>query len=162
VVQERHPCDPDQPRYTGRQVWNKQRTDEVLLDVDDVAMGHTSVMRWNPREQWVISTDVVHPPIVEMDTFEQVQALLHRRGTGTGGQHKQHRARHLYVFKGALYCGLCDRRTYSHQSNGEAYYRCRYANRSPTWSPSSATSSAYYETPTPPTEPRSTSNSAYT
>ncbi|WP_442931225.1 recombinase family protein [Micromonospora sp. NBC_00389] len=27
------------PRYTGRQVWKKQRTDEVLLDVDDVALG---------------------------------------------------------------------------------------------------------------------------
>ena len=27
------------PRYTGRQVWNKQRKDEILLDVDDVAAG---------------------------------------------------------------------------------------------------------------------------
>ena len=35
------------PRYTGHQIWNKQRTDEVLLDVDDVALGHTAVMRWN-------------------------------------------------------------------------------------------------------------------
>jgi DNA invertase Pin-like site-specific DNA recombinase len=35
------------PRYTGHQVWNRQRTDEVLLDVDDVALGHTSVQRWN-------------------------------------------------------------------------------------------------------------------
>jgi site-specific DNA recombinase len=26
------------PRYTGRQVWNRQRRDEVLLDVDDVAV----------------------------------------------------------------------------------------------------------------------------
>ncbi|MFE9914806.1 recombinase family protein [Micromonospora sp. NPDC005553] len=48
------------PRYTGRQVWNKQRTDEVLLDVDDVALGHTGVMRWNPRDKWVVSKD--HPP----------------------------------------------------------------------------------------------------
>src|SRR6266511_2380455 len=115
------------PRYTGRQVWNKQRTDEILLDVEDVAMGHTSVMRWNPREQWVISTEVVHPPIIDMNTFDNAQALLHRRGRGPGGEHKRHRARHLYVFKGALYCGLCDRKMQSHQSNGEAYYRCRYA-----------------------------------
>jgi site-specific DNA recombinase len=28
------------PRYTGRQVWNRQRRDEVLLDVHDVALGH--------------------------------------------------------------------------------------------------------------------------
>ncbi len=26
------------PRYTGRQVWNKQRTDEILMNVEDVAM----------------------------------------------------------------------------------------------------------------------------
>ena len=25
------------PRYTGRQVWNKQRTDEVLIDVEDIS-----------------------------------------------------------------------------------------------------------------------------
>jgi site-specific DNA recombinase len=28
------------PRYTGRQVWNRQRKQEVLLDIDDVAHGH--------------------------------------------------------------------------------------------------------------------------
>jgi site-specific DNA recombinase len=39
------------PRYTGRQVWNKQRKDEVLLDTDDVSMGHVGVMRWNPRDK---------------------------------------------------------------------------------------------------------------
>ncbi|GLZ08164.1 hypothetical protein Acsp03_56300 [Actinomadura sp. NBRC 104412] len=30
------------PRYTGYQVWNKQRKDEVLLDVEDVALGPTT------------------------------------------------------------------------------------------------------------------------
>jgi hypothetical protein len=35
------------PRYTGRQVWNKQRKDEVLIDVEDVALGHTTKMRRN-------------------------------------------------------------------------------------------------------------------
>lgn len=38
------------PRYTGYQVWNRQRTDEVLLDVDNVALGHTAKMRWNPED----------------------------------------------------------------------------------------------------------------
>jgi hypothetical protein len=28
------------PRYTGYQVWNKQRKAETLLDVDDVALGY--------------------------------------------------------------------------------------------------------------------------
>jgi hypothetical protein len=35
------------PRYTGRQVWNRQRRDEVLIDVEDVALGHATKMRWN-------------------------------------------------------------------------------------------------------------------
>jgi hypothetical protein len=48
------------PRYTGRQVWNKQRTDEILLDVDDVALGHTGVMRWNAPDKWIISREITH------------------------------------------------------------------------------------------------------
>jgi site-specific DNA recombinase len=35
------------PRYTGRQVWNRQRKEEVLLNVDDVALGHETKLRWN-------------------------------------------------------------------------------------------------------------------
>ncbi|XVQ07380.1 recombinase family protein [Spirillospora sp. CA-255316] len=34
------------PRYTGRQVWNKQRKREVLIDVHDVALGHLCCPRW--------------------------------------------------------------------------------------------------------------------
>ena len=41
------------PRYTGRQVWNKQRKDEVLLDVHDVARGYETRLRWNDTGQWV-------------------------------------------------------------------------------------------------------------
>ena len=41
--------DPPEPRHTLCQVWNKRRRDEVLLDVDDVAAGHISRMRLNPR-----------------------------------------------------------------------------------------------------------------
>ncbi|MGK5741466.1 hypothetical protein [Micromonospora sp. URMC 103] len=45
-------------------MWNKQRTDEVLLDVDDVAMGHTGVMRWNTRDKWVVSKEITHEPLI--------------------------------------------------------------------------------------------------
>ena len=41
------------PRYTGRQVWNKQRRDEVLLDVEDVALGHETKLRWNSPADWI-------------------------------------------------------------------------------------------------------------
>ncbi|MER7335653.1 MULTISPECIES: recombinase family protein [unclassified Micromonospora] len=43
------------PRYTGRQVWNKQRKAEILIDVDGVALGHETKMRWNPAEEWIYS-----------------------------------------------------------------------------------------------------------
>ena len=35
------------PRYTGRQVWNRQRTDFDLVDPADTALGHRQVQRWN-------------------------------------------------------------------------------------------------------------------
>ncbi len=115
------------PRYTGHQVWNRQRTDEVLLDVNDVALGNTVIMRWNPKERWVVSTDIVHPPLIDIAVFEQVQRILHGRGSGPGQEHKKPRSRHPYVLKGLVYCALCERRMQGQRSNGEAYYRCRYA-----------------------------------
>ena len=44
----------DNPRYTGRQVWNRQRRDEVLVDVEGVALSHETKMRWNDRADWVL------------------------------------------------------------------------------------------------------------
>ena len=39
------------PTYSGRRVWAKQRRHEELLDVDDVAAGHVTRMRWQPADQ---------------------------------------------------------------------------------------------------------------
>ena len=115
------------PRYTGHQVWNRQRTDEVLLDVNDVALGNTAIVRWNPKQRWVVSKDIVHPPLVDSAIFEKVQQILHGRGSRVGLEHKKHRSRHPYVLKGLVYCAICQRRMQGQRSNGEAYYRCRYA-----------------------------------
>ncbi len=46
------------PRYTGRQVWNRQRKDEVLIDVHDVALGHTTKMRWNEQGKWIYCEEI--------------------------------------------------------------------------------------------------------
>jgi len=43
------------PRYTGLQAWNRQRTDTELIDPADVALGHRGVQRWNLPGGWVIS-----------------------------------------------------------------------------------------------------------
>jgi hypothetical protein len=42
------------PRYTGHQVWNRQRTDKDLADPADVSPGHKQVQRWNLPDGWVI------------------------------------------------------------------------------------------------------------
>jgi hypothetical protein len=113
------------PRYTGHQVWNRQRKDEVLLDVDDVALGHTTKLRWNDSGKWVWSEQIVHPPIIDRDAFDQVQALLGGRAS-KAAEHKPHRAHRPYALRGCLWCGICERRMQSHWANSAPYYRCRF------------------------------------
>jgi hypothetical protein len=43
------------PRYTGRQVWNRQRTDHDLVDPANTGLGHRQVPRRNSPHSWVIS-----------------------------------------------------------------------------------------------------------
>jgi hypothetical protein len=38
------------PRYTGRQVWNRQRTDRDLVDPANTGLGHRQVQQWNLPE----------------------------------------------------------------------------------------------------------------
>ncbi|HZD68433.1 MAG TPA: hypothetical protein VFA45_05815 [Actinomycetes bacterium] len=69
MEQVRGAGDPHEPPYTGYEVWNRQRRDEVLLDVvRDVAAGYTSKMRWNPPDQWLWSERPAHPPLVSRES----------------------------------------------------------------------------------------------
>jgi len=113
------------PRYTGRQVWNKQRKQEVLLDIDDVALGHVTKLRWNPAEQWVHSDRPAHPAIVDQETFDRAQRLLRGRGRGPA-QHTPHRTSHPYQLRSRLFCGSCQRRMQGEWNHKAAYYRCRF------------------------------------
>ena len=89
------------PRYTGRQVWNRQRRDEVLLDVEDVAAGHQSRMRWNPETAWVWSTEPSHEAIVTVELFQEVQAQL-RQGARRGFDRKARSSERPYACQRAL------------------------------------------------------------
>jgi site-specific DNA recombinase len=113
------------PRYTGRQVWNRQRTDEVLIDVNDVALGHTARMRWNDQDQWVWSDAIVHPPIIDEETFQQAAEVQASRRLSPP-VHRLHRSQHDYVLRGLLYCGVCGRKMQGHWANQAPYYRCRF------------------------------------
>ena len=112
------------PRYTGYQVWGRQRRDEVLLDVDDVAAGHVSRMRWNDTGRWVWSAQLTHQPLVDQTTFQAVQARI-----ATRSPHSSRTPRATprpYLLRGRLHCALCQRRLQGQWIRGEAYYRCRY------------------------------------
>ncbi|MEO3763937.1 recombinase family protein [Streptomyces sp. B5E4] len=109
------------PRYTGRQVWNRQRTDQELIDPANTALGHRDIARWNPPQDWVISREKAHPALVEAD-FVAVQGT--RATTTTPGR--------TYLLTGLLRCGLCGRRMESCWTNGHPAYRCRHGHTSAT------------------------------
>ncbi len=113
------------PRYTGHQVWNKQRKEEVLLDVEDVALGYETKLKWNAEDKWVWSERIAHPPLVTRETFDRVHQIMFSRS-----RHNAPRDRvgaiHPYLLRGRVDCVLCERKMGSQWSHEEAYYRCRY------------------------------------
>ena len=125
------------PRYTGYQVWNRQRTDKDLADPGDVSLGHKSVQRWNlpdgwviskrPPDGWVISKRPAHAALVSEADYIAAQDVNAARGpsprAGPGGPEKRQ-----YLLSGLLTCGTCGRRMESAWSNGKPAYRCRHGH----------------------------------
>lgn len=111
------------PRYTGRQVWNRQRTDHELIDPGNTTLGHRDVMRWNTPDEWVISTAPAHPALVSEPDFVAVQSLRAAR-EGVPGR--------VHLLAGLLRCGLCGRLMDSCWSHDRPAYRCRHGRSSAT------------------------------
>ncbi|MER6083431.1 recombinase family protein [Streptomyces sp. NPDC001833] len=111
------------PRYTGRQVWNHQRTDHDLIDPANTTLGHRDVLRWNTPTDWIISARPAHPALVSEADFITVQNLRTRRETTSG---------HTYLLTGLLCCGICGRRMESHWTHHRPGYRCRHGHTSAT------------------------------
>jgi hypothetical protein len=115
------------PRYTGRQVWNRQRTDKDLVDPTDVALGHRGVQRWNLPDGWVISERPAHPALVSEADFIAAQAAGTARGPAPAGNPAMPERRR-YLLAGLLACGTCGRRMEPAWSNGRLAYRCRHGH----------------------------------
>jgi len=117
------------PRYTGHQVWNRQRTDKDLADPADVSLGHKDVQRWNLPDGWVISKKPAHPALVSEADFIAVQGISAARGPaprdGVGAPE-----RWRYLLSGLLAGGTCGRRMESAWSHGRPAYRCRHGRTS--------------------------------
>jgi site-specific DNA recombinase len=116
------------PRYTGYEVWNKQRKDEILLDVEDVALGHQTKMRWNDTSEWVWSNDPMHETLVSREKFDLAQAMF--ASNKQRGPRKVAEGRR-YLLSGLLTCGICNRRMQGQWNHGRAYYRCKYTSDYP-------------------------------
>ena len=114
------------PRYTGRQVWNRQRTDTELADPGNVTLGDKSVPRWNLPDGWVISNRPAHPALVSEADFIAAQDINAARGPAP----QDAPALRRYLLAGLLACGMCGRRMESAWSNGKAAYRCRHGRTS--------------------------------
>jgi len=113
------------PRYTGRQVWNRQPTAHDLVDPANTSLGHRAVQRWNLPDGWVISSKPAHPALVSESDYIAAQEVSAPRGPAGPASRR-------YLLAGLLRCGTCGRRLESTWSNGRAAYRCRHGNSSAT------------------------------
>jgi hypothetical protein len=113
------------PRYTGRQVWNRQRTDFDLADPANTSLGHRQVQRWNLPEGWVISRHRAHAALISEAGFIAAQDSGASRGPAGPAVRR-------YLLAGLLACGRCGRRLESAWSNGKPAYRCRHGYTSAT------------------------------
>jgi hypothetical protein len=107
------------PRYTGRQVWNRQPTSHELIDPANTGLGHRQVQRWALPDGWVISARPSHPALVSEEDFVAVQGIRAERDTGTADGRR-------YLLAGLLRCGICGRRLESCWANNRPAYRCRH------------------------------------
>jgi DNA invertase Pin-like site-specific DNA recombinase len=113
-------------RYTGREVWNRQRRDEELIDVDDVALGHASKMRWNDRADWIWSAEQTHEAIISVEDYAGVQEHL-GAGANRPAIREPRRTARPYALRGIVFCGECGRKMQGSWNHGRAHYRCTFA-----------------------------------
>jgi site-specific DNA recombinase len=115
------------PRYTGRQVWNRQRTGKDLAGPADVSLGQKSVQRWNLPGGSVISARPAHPALVSEADFIAAQDIHAARGPAPRDEVGMPEKRR-YLLAGLLVCGICGRRMESAWSDGRPAYRCRHGH----------------------------------
>ncbi|HWG27170.1 MAG TPA: recombinase family protein, partial [Actinospica sp.] len=109
-----------------RQVWNRQRKQEVLLDVENVADGYETKFKWNERDKWIFSDQVAHESLVSVEDFERAQQIRAAAGRGRDTRERI-KVERTYVLRGLVRCGLRGREMQAQHNNDRAFYRCRYA-----------------------------------
>ncbi|SHN46909.1 recombinase family protein [Cryptosporangium aurantiacum] len=120
------------PRYTGRQVWNRQaRVDNV-----PPAGSRPGTRRWNPGYDWIVSETIAHPGLVSESDFVAAQAIDATPGTPVPARR--------YALIGLLICAICGRRLEAHWSHGRPGYRCRHGHTSARRKPAGHPKNVYW------------------
>ena len=94
-----------------------------LIDVDDVALGHETKLRWNDAGDWVWSSEPSHEPLVDPDTSPALRTSREqaRNAPSPDGQP----AHDTYLLRGLVRCGACGRRMQGSWNHDRAHYRCK-------------------------------------
>jgi hypothetical protein len=111
------------PRYTGRQVWNRQPSEHFALEPYDGMDRHADVPRRAECAVWVMSAKPSHPALVSEGDFVAVQRT-HTAPTPADGSIRR------YALTGLIYCNICGRALDAHWSHGRPGYRCRHGHSS--------------------------------
>ncbi|MEU3645239.1 pentapeptide repeat-containing protein [Lentzea sp. NPDC034063] len=111
----------ENPRYTGRQVWNRSSTTGHGPGGRVGGRG-SGALRYNPVSEWEVSERIAHEPLVDDETFVAVQGLRLAKPSKDGEVR-------CYMLAGLVVCGLCGRRMDKHWVHGRAGYRCRHGVR---------------------------------
>ncbi|MFD0503624.1 recombinase family protein [Streptomyces chiangmaiensis] len=124
------------PRYTGYEVWNKQRKEERLLDVDDVTLGHRTSMTHNPAEEWIHSNEPAHEAIISPDLFDTARTLRRQRAHAHNRQERAGKqGGRPYALRGRVRCSLCGRKMQPATIRNSVYYRCEFKDQEQALSP---------------------------
>lgn len=100
------------PRYTGRQVWNRYGIEH---------QHPATVRRPNHAGEWLISARAAHPGLVTVEDFVAAQSIRAARKAGDGMVR-------AFVLAELVWCGVCGRRMETHWVNGRSCCRCRHGH----------------------------------
>jgi hypothetical protein len=98
--------------------WNRRSRGKYhRLDDGQAVAQKTATYRNNDREQWIVSAEPAHEPLVSQELFDRCQAQMQ---SNRGGSKIA-----TYLFSGLVTCSHCGRTLSGIMVKGRKSYRCR-------------------------------------
>jgi hypothetical protein len=92
-------------RYTGHEVFGRQRRDYDLIDLSSPAEGHVRRMRWNDPSSWIWSPEPTHEALVSREDWTRAQGV-----NAPVKQRAPKATSRPYPLGGLVFCASCGRR----------------------------------------------------